>query len=71
VCIPDERKGEQLILVTTQENANSKELITLLAKGVSSINLPKKFIAVEQVPVLATGKIKYIAATELAEAHFS
>ena len=70
VCIPDERKGEQLILITTQENANSKELIAL-AKGVSSINLPRKFIAVEKVPVLATGKINYITATELAEAHFS
>ena len=61
VCIPDERKGEQLILITTQENANSKELIAL-AQGVASINLPKKFISVEHVPVLATGKINYIEA---------
>ena len=70
VCIPDERKGEQLILITTQENATSKDLLAL-AKGVASITLPRKFISVEHVPVLATGKINYIAATELALTHFN
>jgi len=69
VFIPDERKGEQLVLMTTQENATSKNLIAL-AKGVASINLPKKLILVESVPVMATGKINYIAATELALEHF-
>jgi len=69
VCIPDERKGEQLILITTQTGVNSKDLIAQ-AKNVSSINLPKKFITVEHVPVLATGKINYIEATELALATF-
>ena len=70
VFIPDEKKGEQLVLISTQENANSKELHAL-AKNVSSINLPKKFITVEQVPVLATGKINYIEATELAQNYFN
>jgi len=70
VCTPDERKGEQLVLITTHENANSKELMTL-AKGIAGINLPKKFIHVDKVPVLATGKINYIEATELALAHFN
>lgn len=70
VSIPDEKKGEQLILITTHENANSRELISK-AKGVSSLTLPKRFITVEQVPVLATGKVNYPAATELALQHFS
>lgn len=69
VSIPDERKGEQLVLITTHENANSKELIEQ-AKGISGINLPKKFITVEHVPVLATGKTNYIQATELALEQF-
>jgi acyl-[acyl-carrier-protein]-phospholipid O-acyltransferase/long-chain-fatty-acid--[acyl-carrier-protein] ligase len=70
VSIPDERKGEQLVLITTQENATSKELIAQ-TKGVASLNLPKKFITVDHVPVLATGKINYIEAAELALAHFN
>ena len=69
VCIPDEKKGEQLILITTQENANSKEL-NKLVHGTPSINLPKKFMHVEHVPVLATGKINYPSATELALEYF-
>lgn len=69
VCIPDERKGEQLVLISTQPNANSKQLNALIT-GVATINLPRKFIQVEKVPVLATGKINYIEAAELALAHF-
>ncbi len=69
VCIPDEKKGEQLVLITTQENANSKEL-NKLAHNVPSLSLPKKFMRVEQVPVLATGKLNYPAATELALEYF-
>ncbi|NOR79968.1 MAG: AMP-binding protein [Methyloprofundus sp.] len=69
VCIPDERKGEKLVLITTQENANSKEL-NKLAHDTPSINLPKKFMHVEHVPVLATGKINYPSATELALEYF-
>ena len=69
VCIPDEKKGEQLVLISTQKNANSKEL-NRLAKNIQSLNLPKKFIQVDQVPVLATGKLNYPAATELALEYF-
>ncbi len=65
VSLPDERKGEQLILITTQENMTSK-LLMQKVQGVASIMLPKKFIYVEKVPVLATGKINYPAANELA-----
>ncbi len=69
VCIPDERKGEQIVLITTQENANSKKL-TKLAQGTPSINLPKKFMQVEHIPVLATGKIDYPSANALALEYF-
>lgn len=69
VCIEDEKKGEQLVLISTQENINSKDLMTL-SKDTSSINLPKKFITVEHLPVLATGKINYIEATQLALNYF-
>ncbi len=69
VCVPDERKGEKLVLISTQANATSKDL-TAQTKGVASINLPKKFIIVEKIPVLATGKINYLEATELALEHF-
>jgi acyl-[acyl-carrier-protein]-phospholipid O-acyltransferase/long-chain-fatty-acid--[acyl-carrier-protein] ligase len=67
--IPDEKKGEQLVLITTQENITSKELMQK-AQGVASISLPKKFITVEKLPVLATGKVNYPTVTQLALDHF-
>ncbi|NOQ63584.1 MAG: AMP-binding protein [Methyloprofundus sp.] len=70
VCIPDARKGEQLVLITTKQDATSKELLQL-AKGVPSINLPKKFMLVEHIPVLATGKINYPTVTQLAVDHYA
>lgn len=69
VSIPDEKKGEQLVLITTQENITSKELMQK-AQGVASISLPKKFITVEKLPVLATGKVNYPTVTQLALDHF-
>jgi acyl-[acyl-carrier-protein]-phospholipid O-acyltransferase/long-chain-fatty-acid--[acyl-carrier-protein] ligase len=66
VSLPDERKGEQLVLVTTFKDPTIKELIAK-AKGIAAINLPRKFIEVDKVPVMATGKINYIEATELAK----
>ncbi len=70
VSIPDEKKGEQLVLITTQENVTSKELMQK-ATGIASISLPKKFITVEKLPVLATGKVNYPTATQLALDHFT
>jgi len=66
VSLPDERKGEQLVLVTTYKDPSIKELIAK-AKGIAPINLPRKFVEVDKVPVMATGKINYVEATELAK----
>jgi acyl-[acyl-carrier-protein]-phospholipid O-acyltransferase/long-chain-fatty-acid--[acyl-carrier-protein] ligase len=67
VSVPDAKKGEQIILITTQAKANLKEL-NAVAEGVAAINLPRKIFVVEVVPVLATGKINYLQVTELAKA---
>ena len=65
VSLPDERKGEQVILLTTQKEVTAHDLAEA-SEGVAAILLPKKIIHVETIPVLASGKTNYIAATELA-----
>lgn len=65
VALPDPKKGEQLILLTTQKDASVKQLAAA-AEGVATINLPRKIFVVDAVPVLATGKTDYQAATALA-----
>lgn len=69
VSIPDDKKGEQLILLSTRANISNKEL-NKNSPGFSSIALPKKFITVDTLPILATGKVNYAAATEIALREF-
>ena len=66
VSLPDPKKGEQVILLTTQREATAKQL-AVASPGVASITLPKKVFVVDKVPVLPTGKTDYIAASELAD----
>lgn len=60
ISVPDEKKGEQLILFTTFEKADKSELlIHARAKGVSELAIPKTIIVVNSIPLLGTGKIDY------------
>jgi acyl-[acyl-carrier-protein]-phospholipid O-acyltransferase/long-chain-fatty-acid--[acyl-carrier-protein] ligase len=61
---PDAKKGEQIILVTTQKLATVNDLAAV-SPGVSNISLPKKILIVDAIPVMATGKIDYPAVNSL------
>ncbi|OAH97213.1 AMP-binding protein [Methylomonas methanica] len=65
VSLPDPKKGEQLVLLTTRRDANAKQLAEA-STGVATINLPKKVFVLDKLPVLATGKTDYPGATALA-----
>ena len=65
VSLPDPKKGEQLVLLTTQKTATAKALAAA-SVGVNAISLPRKVFIVEKLPVLATGKTDYSLATNLA-----
>ncbi|MGR8933579.1 MAG: AMP-binding protein [Gammaproteobacteria bacterium] len=68
VALPDSRKGEQLIMMTTHKGACNQPLADA-AKGLSLLHIPKVFITVERLPVLATGKTDYQSITALAGQH--
>jgi acyl-[acyl-carrier-protein]-phospholipid O-acyltransferase / long-chain-fatty-acid--[acyl-carrier-protein] ligase len=65
VSLTHEKKGEEIILLTTQKGAALAEL-TSVAQGVATINLPRKIFTVDAIPLLGAGKIDYTKATELA-----
>jgi acyl-[acyl-carrier-protein]-phospholipid O-acyltransferase/long-chain-fatty-acid--[acyl-carrier-protein] ligase len=65
ISLPDSKKGEQVILLTTHKTATLAEL-TEVSTGVAQISLPKKLLIVDAIPVMATGKTNYIAVAELA-----
>ena len=60
VTIPDGRKGEQIVLVTTCPDAKRTDLIGWVHNhGVPELAVPRRIIQVESVPVLGTGKTDY------------
>jgi acyl-[acyl-carrier-protein]-phospholipid O-acyltransferase/long-chain-fatty-acid--[acyl-carrier-protein] ligase len=65
VSLPDPKKGEQLVLLTTHKGATAK-LLAEASAGVAAINLPKKVFVLDKLPALATGKVDYPASTSLA-----
>ena len=67
VSIPDSAKGEKLVLLTTRENAQRQELsVFAKAHHFGDLNVPKKIIFIEKLPLLGTGKTDYQTAKELA-----
>jgi len=64
ISLLDAKKGEQIILVTTQKQVTVNDLAAA-SKGVAQIALPKKILIVDAIPVMASGKTNYPAVTEL------
>lgn len=68
VAIPDAKKGEQLVLLTTEKKADKKDLSAYASKnGISELAVPKNIKIIDEIPLLGTGKIDYPAAQKLAE----
>ncbi|MFP3942571.1 MAG: AMP-binding protein [Alphaproteobacteria bacterium] len=62
IVIPDKRKGEQIILVTDCPSPDLSDLRNWAhSHGVSELAMPKRVIVVDEIPVLGTGKIDYVA----------
>ncbi len=64
VAVPDERKGERIILVTENQQAERKHLLEQAHKHhIGEMNIPREILLVDKIPVLGTGKIDYITLT--------
>jgi acyl-[acyl-carrier-protein]-phospholipid O-acyltransferase/long-chain-fatty-acid--[acyl-carrier-protein] ligase len=69
VTLPDGRKGEQIILVTTKHAPDRHELVGWAHNhGVSELAVPRRIIVVKEVPVLGTGKTDYVQVQNVAVA---
>jgi acyl-[acyl-carrier-protein]-phospholipid O-acyltransferase / long-chain-fatty-acid--[acyl-carrier-protein] ligase len=66
VAVPDGRKGEQIILVTTCADANRGEFVAWVQNhGVAELAVPRRVVQVAEIPVLGTGKTDYPSVTRL------
>ncbi len=65
VAIPDARKGEQLILVTTYAKADKSDLSSYAsAHGFSELAVPRTILVVDKMFVLGSGKTDYTSVKE-------
>jgi acyl-[acyl-carrier-protein]-phospholipid O-acyltransferase/long-chain-fatty-acid--[acyl-carrier-protein] ligase len=69
ISVPDARKGEALLLVTTRQRAEPRELLAFARqRGVPELMVPRSIIPVGSLPLLATGKVDYPAVERLVAA---
>ena len=69
VALPDPRKGERVVLLTTDTKATREQFqVTARAAGATELSTPAEIIAVGSIPLLGSGKPDYVAALELAKA---
>jgi acyl-[acyl-carrier-protein]-phospholipid O-acyltransferase/long-chain-fatty-acid--[acyl-carrier-protein] ligase len=67
VAAPDAKKGEQLILFTTDAALDRNAVLQKLkAASISELMIPKTVVLLETMPVLGSGKIDYVTLNRLA-----
>ncbi len=66
VAVPDERKGEALVLVTDRPGAQVEEMLKHARDtGIPELMVPRKIKQVDSLPVLGVGKTDYPAVQKL------
>jgi len=67
LSMPDARKGEQLVLLTDRHGADRQSLTERAkAEGLPELWTPRIVLVVREIPLLASGKVDFMAASELA-----
>ena len=67
VTVPDEKRGEQLVLVTDLSDVNRAALASAArSAGLPEIFVPRSIAHVPSIPVLGTGKVDYLGVRQLA-----
>ncbi|MBZ9674906.1 AMP-binding protein [Mesorhizobium sp. ES1-1] len=67
VAVPDKRRGERIVLVTTADDANPDELRKFGKQaGAAELMVPNDIIKVDEIPVLGSGKTDYVSTRKLA-----
>ena len=62
--VPDPRKGERLILITTKSDPKRSDFLSFArARGASEMMVPSEVLILEKLPLLGSGKIDHVALT--------
>jgi len=67
ISIPDPKKGEIIVILSTQELIEKELRPKLLAGGLNNLALPSAYITVDAIPKLGSGKSDFATAREVAK----
>lgn len=72
VALPDVRKGERLVLLTT-DAACTREAFSQFArrKGATELMVPAEILVTDKIPLLGSGKPDYVSALALAKERYA
>ena len=67
VSVPDKRRGERIVLVTTADEADAESLRRYGKEhGAAEIMVPDGIVKVKEIPLLGSGKTDYVSARRMA-----
>jgi len=68
VAVPDAKKGEQLVLFSTREGLDRKQVSDALKQGgATELMIPKSIIIRPDLPLLGSGKTDYVTLNRMAQ----
>lgn len=67
IAAPDDRKGEQLVLLTTAPIKREDLIPQFKAAGHPELMLPRRLFIVDKIPVLPTGKTDFVSSKAMME----
>jgi len=66
IAVGDQRRGESIVLLTTNPEANRSDLIAWVRNhGVPELAVPRRVIPVTDIPALGTGKTDYVGVAKI------
>jgi acyl-[acyl-carrier-protein]-phospholipid O-acyltransferase / long-chain-fatty-acid--[acyl-carrier-protein] ligase len=71
VAVSGERKGEQIVLLTTHAEAKRADLLAWAqSHGVAELAVPRRILVADEIPVMGTGKPDYRKVEAIVKAEF-
>ncbi len=72
VSVPHKTKGEQIIVLTNNQNLTKSNLLELFdGREITKLAMPKEIIYMSELPLLNSGKVDYLKAKQIATDKFS
>lgn len=71
VHLPDEKRGEQILIYTTHPSLDPKQLQDAMREqGFTDLWIPRRIETVESIPLMGNGKVDYVTLEEMSKKYY-